>query len=276
MLSKFIWVAAASAVTATAQATPRMCGTAEPTMDDLIIAAGLAADGQDSRRMLHPDDPIVVPTLFHVLALDETVDGGYLSDKSLQDQLDVMNADFGDSNIIFNLTTTTRTINRRWAQDLDQLPMRRALRRGGRETLNVYFMPYVSGYLGYCTLPRPTVPGSDAAIRDGCAVLASSLPGGSLNRYNLGRTATHEIGHWLDLFHTFDGGCGCVGDLIHDTPPMLNATGGCPIGKDTCPDRPGLDPIHNFMDYSDDACMEEFTPGQNFRMRSAWYNIRTK
>ncbi|EEY21773.1 metalloprotease [Verticillium alfalfae VaMs.102] len=276
MQSKFLWIAAASAATAAAQVPARLCGTAQPTMDDLVIAAGLAAEGKDNRRGLHPEDPIVVPTLFHVLAINETVAGGYLTEKSLQDQLDVMNADFGPSNVIFNLTATTRTVNRRWAQDLDEIPMRRALRQGGQETLNIYFMPYVSGYLGYCTFPNFWDAGSDEFIYDGCAVLSDSLPGGSLARYNLGRTATHEIGHWFDLFHTFSGGCGCVGDMIHDTPAMLNATGGCPVGKDTCPDRPGLDPIHNYMDYSDDACMNEFTPGQNFRMRSAWYNIRTK
>lgn len=77
------------------------------------------------------------------------------------------------------------------------------------------------------------------------------------------------------LDHVFLGGdCDCLGDLIDDTPQMNNATSGCPIGKDTCPEDPGVDPIHNFMDYSEDECYEEFTPDQDDRMRFAWEVFR--
>jgi len=96
-----------------------------------------------------------------------------------------------------------------------------------------------------------------------------SLPGGYLSPYNLGGTASHEVGHWVGLYHTFQGGCdggNCsgAGDLVCDTPGEGTATSGCPGNKDTCPEA-GLDPVHNYMDYSTDICYNNFTPGQDSR-----------
>ena len=59
-----------------------------------------------------------------------------------------------------------------------------------------------------------------------------------------------------------------------DTPQMSIPTSGCPAGKDTCVKDPGLDPIHNFMDYSFDSCYEEFTPGQTERMKQQYVHYR--
>lgn len=79
----------------------------------------------------------------------------------------------------------------------------------------------------------------------------------------MGATTTHEIGHWFNLYHTFQGqSCSGSGDLIADTPLQSAPTDGCPVGIDTCPSAAGVDPIHNYMDYSSDACYEEFTAGQ--------------
>jgi hypothetical protein len=75
--------------------------------------------------------------------------------------------------------------------------------------------------------------------------------------------------------HTFDGGCGGHGDYVEDTPAMSIPTSGCPLGKDTCPEQ-GLDPIHNYMDYSHDACYTEFTVGQSDRMDAQYVHWRVQ
>ncbi len=129
--------------------------------------------------------------------------------------------------------------------------MKKALRKGDYKALNVYFQYAIGGNLGYCYFPTSVTTGSDDFYYDGCSILYSSVPGGSATNYNLGKTVTHEVGHWFGLLHTFQGNsCSGSGDSIADTPQQLSATSGCPTGRDSCPSAAGLDPIHNYMDYS--------------------------
>jgi len=136
---------------------------------------------------------------------------------------------------------------------------KRALHRGGSDALNLYTAEG-GGFLGWAYFPKGATNDGRSYI-DGIVVASGSLPGGSIPRFNLGFTATHETGHWLGLYHTFQNGCAASGDRIEDTPRQRFPTSGCPAGEDSCPE-PGLDPIHNYMDYSDDPCYTEFTPSR--------------
>lgn len=164
-----------------------------------------------------------------------------------------LNDHWKPSGFQFLLKNTTRTINQDWATDKDQLRMKKLLRQGTYKSLNLYFLAKMK-YLGYCYLPGRVSPGSEAFYLDGCSNLAATVPGGGAGggRFDEGKTTTHEVGHWLGLLHTFDGGCSGAGDEVDDTPPQDKPTSGCPKDKDTCPNHPGKDPIHNYMDYSDE------------------------
>ena len=149
--------------------------------------------------------------------------------------------------------------------------MKSALYEGDATTLNVYAADIGGGLLGWAYFPKGYNNGRD--FIDGVVILDESMPGGTAGKYALGDTLTHEVGHWLMLEHTFAHGCGASGDYVTDTPKEAGPQFDCPVGADTCK-APGLDPIHNFMDYTQDSCMYEFTPGQVDRMSDAWLQFR--
>ena len=220
-----------------------------------------------------------IPVYFHVIH-----DGGVgnVSDTAVRTQVRVLNETFsggegGDNTgFSFTLAGITRTDNAEWyaiASFSAEVAMKQALKQGGNNALNVYS---TSGdvYLGWAYYPE--IVTTSQAYLDGVVIDWRSMKGVSdayAGAYDQGETLTHEVGHWLNLAHTFEGKCGSTGDFVADTPSQRTPTGGCPIGKDTCP-APGLDPIHNYMDYSFDACYTEFTPGQTQRAQDAWLLYR--
>ena len=156
----------------------------------------------------------------------------------------------------------------------EEFAMKDSLGVGGGTELNLY-LTKGGGLLGWAFVPRIRVWDKKYEVLDGVVVNSGSVPGGTIENYDLGHTVTHEVGHWLGLEHTFEKGCLGDGDRVDDTPPQLVPTEGCPVGKDTCPEA-GLDPIRNFMDYSYDACYEEFTDGQAARMQAQYLHWRLK
>jgi hypothetical protein len=151
---------------------------------------------------------------------------------------------------------------------------KRRLHRGGPRTLNLYINgggPRGTPILGWARFPWQYAA---APKLDSVTVNVAGMRGGSARGYNLGDTVIHETGHWLGLLHTFQGGCDGAGDLVGDTPAEAEPSFGCDDTRDTCTADPGLDPVHNFMDYSLDACMFRFTAGQAARIDTAFAKWR--
>ncbi|KAH7400284.1 metalloprotease 1 precursor [Cadophora sp. MPI-SDFR-AT-0126] len=261
------------------------CGVV-PTAEFLAIAKDMAAEEAASKSALGVSAlaadgavsalaTITVNVYFHVVARSTAASGGYVSASQITQQLAVMNDNYAASGFQFVNAGTDWTINTSWASDGAELAMKKALRKGTYKDLNIYFQYAIGGNLGYCYFPTNAASGSNDFYYDGCSILYSTAPGGTATNYNLGKTVTHEVGHWMGLFHTFQGSsCSGSGDSIADTPQQLSPTSGCPTGRDSCPNVAGLDPIHNYMDYSYDSCYDNFTPNQATRMLSMWNTYR--
>ena len=215
-----------------------------------------------------------VPVYIHVMLSKSGA--GDVTSTQISQQIAELNQDFAgqessqaaNTGFTFTLAGVNRYYNDQWHKDRQSTSYRSQTRQGGKNALNIWLVDF--SYLGIATFPWDYA--SNPSI-DGIRVQYSSLPGGSATNYNDGKTATHEAGHWFGLYHTFQGGCTSTNDSVADTPAQSSSSSGCPEGRDSC-SLPGLDPIHNYMDYSYDSCYNQFTPGQSTRISDMWTAYR--
>jgi hypothetical protein len=215
-----------------------------------------------------------IPVYFHVINNGSGIENGDVPQAMIDAQLHVLDAAYAPWGWSFQLVAVDRTTNAAWYTATPgssaERAMKAALRHGSADDLNLYSNNMGQNLLGWATFPSSyaSAPGDDGVV-----ILYASLPGGGAVPYDEGDTATHEVGHWMGLYHTFQGGCSKTGDSVGDTPAERSAAYGCPVGRDTC-NSVGEDPIENFMDYTDDACMFEFTLAQDARMDAMFSTYR--
>jgi Pregnancy-associated plasma protein-A len=223
---------------------------------------------------------IEIPVVFNVLyrAAAQNV-----SLAQLQSQIDVLNEDFSATNADYNLTATYNSvksgnINIRFVLDAVN---RRSTTRSSWTTndamkkaaqgivptspttkLNIWVCNLSGGILGYAQFPGGSSSTDGVVLDDN----ATGRTGTAAAPFNKGRTATHEIGHWMNLRHIW-GDATCGNDLVGDTPTHNTANFGCPAAghRSTCSGTP-IEMTMNYMDYTDDACMYMFSAGQETRM----------
>jgi hypothetical protein len=227
--------------------------------------------------------PIRIAVHWHII-LDDA-GAGNVTNLRIHQQMQVMNDGYAGTtspaaaNTPFRFFTKSidRTRNSDWydwaypgTDPSDDREAKMALGINPQKELNAYVANLGDNLLGYATFPD-----QHPAQRQGLVILNESMPGGNVAPYNEGDTATHEIGHWLGLYHTFQNGCALPGDLVNDTPYQLDGDNifFCNESDDTCK-RPGTDPVHNFMSYGDDPCLDQFTQGQARRMVKEWMAFR--
>ncbi len=237
------------------------CGTA-PTPTNVLSLVQNEIDNNRPNRLLIRN-LVNVQVAWHVI--HSSAGSGNLSNDVIVDQIDVLNDAYAPYDIFFTLVSVDYTMNDNWYNDMNQYESvyKQQLNIDPIHHLNIYSgnMP---GLLGWSYLPYQWPEGS---YMHGVCILYSSLPGGTSYPYNAGDTATHEVGHYLGLLHTFQNGCSANNDNVSDTPQEDDGNNiyNC-NNTDTCPNDPGSDPIHNFMTYTDDACLNQFTVGQGDRM----------
>lgn len=276
------------------QPTQRRCAT----MD--VLARQLKEDPSLARRMadieaatqkairngaiyrLRPDGSIEIPIVVNVLYRTAAEN---ISDAQIQSQIEILEKDFNGLNVeyptvpapfdavkaVVGIHFSLKAVNRKsttvstWGINDN---MKRSSSGGINPTtpdsvLNIWVVGAMSGgVIGYAQFPGGSPSTDGVVVADDCF----GNNGTATSPFHLGRTATHEIGHYLNLRHIW-GDNNCGNDQVGDTPLHNAANFGCPTHphRSTCSGRP-IEMFQNFMDYTDDRCMSAFTKGQKDRM----------
>jgi len=269
--------------------------------NELLRIQKLAAERASNPGAREMATPVYIPVVFHIVLPDPTA----VTDKMIDDQLNVLNTDFAGLNAdsvnipaafkpLFGKSKIQFVLAKRTPGNLPTTGIERItttqpsfstnnnvkhVSTGGANAwnstkyLNIWVCKLSGGVLGYSTFPR-----SATADEQGVVIYNVTLPGGSLAGYNDGRTLTHETGHFFSLYHIWgddDGAC-WGNDGINDTPDQADASAGCHSGvvKDACNSTAAGIMYQNYMDYSSDGCMALFTLLQVSQMETTLNNSR--
>jgi hypothetical protein len=275
------------------------CGTParEPVME-LMSPSDCGRSSTTINQDYNDTRTLVIPVVFHVI---KKTDGtGNIPDALIRSQVEILNQDFNaiagtpgamgtNAKLQFVLakldpsgnptTGIDVVVNNTFFADPGSSgtnTMKRTLKWDPTRYLNIYTNNAGGGgILGYATFPSEEAGGPEDGVVLNWVYVGLNAPGGA--PYDKGRTATHEVGHYLGLYHTFQSGCGSStapftsGDLIGDTLREAQPNYGCTPVASGCG---GMSPIENYMDYSGDVCMTKFTVQQTNRIRCSMMNYR--
>jgi hypothetical protein len=267
VVSAAVLAAAICLTNSLAAEPPRgVCGTPDIPPDLLQAINQLTTELRPNRLK---SGEVQMPIAFHNVYSGKL---GKVTDSQIYALVNNLNVGFQGTPFSFFLSRIDRTNNKAWYSNCgirskNEQKLKKRLARDPRTTLNIYScvptapnLPPGQILVGFAYLPFMT---AESSYMHGVILHPAVLPGGTSSDYGTyGLIGIHEVGHYLGLFHTFQGGCEGTGDAVADTPAQLEPHFSCPIGIDTCPDSQGPDDTTNFMNYSNDQCMSHFTPGQ--------------
>ncbi|MDP5306662.1 zinc metalloprotease [Paracoccus spongiarum] len=247
----------------------RRCATHDLGSGDVARMVELERDFRARSRIAESTLQVTIPVRFiHIVSGAQ----GVVTRQQREDQIAVMNAAFAPAGVSFSHDEAQVSeidnaaffaMGHGSAAERQCKSQTQAI--APEQGLNFYTARPGGGLLGWATFPHEM---AGDPVMDGVVMLDGTLPGGATADFNKGKTAVHEVGHWLGLWHTFQGGCFPPGDEVADTPAHSGPNFGKPADSgqpyNRCPSEPSsaLCPIHNYMNYVDDDWMTEFTDGQ--------------
>ena len=250
------------------------CSTVAPRLDQRLAIERNLKSNREFTRVERSPGSVTLRVFFHIIK--NTAGHGAVPETALRNQIAVLNEAFAGRGpggvgaptpFRFELAGFEETVNDAWFNMEYQvqptpaeMQAKATLNRGRKSALDIYTVRVPFQPFGWARFPW------DPESVQGIVIGFQTLPGGAEISFNQGDTATHEVGHWLGLFHTFEHGCNSPGDHVDDTPPESGETRMCPPAPDSCPGDNRRDSIRNFMNLTNDQCMFQFTRDQARRM----------